>query len=99
MRRAGADDGGEDAVGSGDSGGELAVERAGTVDVDAFAVLGAEQAAVLRVVAGVVCFGEGLIAVVSGGHEGVAALLDPLVEVGGRVLRGQVSRPLHNPRA
>ena len=55
-----AEEVGEEAVGSGDAFGKLAVEGEGAVDVGSLAGAGEEEAAFLRVLAGVVDFQEGV---------------------------------------
>lgn len=86
----------EDAEGSGDGLGELAVEGEGHVGPAALADLGGDEAAALRglgegaVAAGVVGFGEGGVVGVPGFEEAVAALFDPVVEVGSRDLVGDI---------
>ncbi len=79
--RSGAQQVGEDAIGSGDELGELTVERVRDVDVGSFALVGDEEAATLRVLAGVGGFSEGCVAGIPGVDESVAAFLDPVVEV------------------
>src|SRR6185437_555755 len=92
MRAAGADQVGEDAEGSGNGFRKLPVKRVGGVDVDSLAVADVEQAAALWGLVGVVGFGKGLVAAVPGGHEGMAALLDPSVEVGGSDVVGPLEK-------
>ena len=84
----------EEAEGSGDRFGELAVEVEGAVGPTALADLGGEEASALGELggsdgaSGVVGFGEGGVLRIPGTEEAVAALGDPAVEVGGGDLVG-----------
>ena len=79
----------EEAVGSGDGFGELAVEGEGAVGPAALADWGGEESATLGELrggfgaSGIVGFEQGGVVGVPGAQEAVAALLDPVVEVGG----------------
>src|ERR1017187_10296134 len=84
----GADEVGEDAVSAGHTFGELAVEGEAKVNPRAATGAGDEQAAKLRLLAVVVGFEQRGVVRVPGGHEAVAALFDPVVEVGGGDLVG-----------
>jgi hypothetical protein len=61
----------------------LAIERESYIDISAFARMGDEQAATLRVLTGIGGLSESGVGGVPGIEKGVAALLDPAVEVGG----------------
>ncbi len=86
----------EEAEGAGDGFGELAVEGEGAVGPAAAAELDGDEAAALGGLgfdvlgggAGVVGFGQGGVVRVPGVEEAVAALFDPVVEVGGGDLVG-----------
>ena len=84
----------EEAEGSGDGFGELAVEGEGAVGPAAFADGGGDEAAALGELgggygaAGVVGLGEGGVVGVPAVEEAVAAFFDPVVEVGGGDLVG-----------
>ena len=56
----------EEAVRAGDGLGELAVEGVGAVSPVAFAQLGGDKSSLLRLLAGVVGFGEGVVMGVPG---------------------------------
>ena len=79
---AGAQEVGHDAEGAGDSFGHLAEEGVGEIDVGALAVVGVDEASSLGVLAFVVHLGGGFVMGVPGIEEAVAALFDPVVEVG-----------------
>src|SRR3974390_891241 len=68
----------------GDSGGQLAEEGIACVDVGAFAILCAEQAAFLRVLPRIVAGEQGSKGIIPTAHEGEATLLYP----SGEVVRG-----------
>jgi len=84
----------EEAEGSGDGFVEFAVESEGAVGPAALADLDRDEAAALGDLgggfgaAGVVRVGEGGVLRIPGGEEAVAALGDPIVEVGGGDLVG-----------
>ena len=84
----------EEAEGSGDGFGELAVEGEGAVGPAAFADRRRDEAAALGELgggfgaAGVVGFGQGGVVRVEAIEEAMAALSDPVVEVGGSDLVG-----------
>ena len=80
---AGAEEVGEEAVGAGDEFRELAIEGVGDVDVGAFAGVGDEEAAALRVLAGVGGLGQRRIGCVPRIEKGVAAFFCPAVKVSG----------------
>ena len=71
------------AIGAGDQLGKLAIQRVGNIDIGSLAGMGDQQAAALRVLAGVGGLGQRGVGGVPGVEEGVAALLDPAVKVGG----------------
>ena len=78
----GIDEVDEEAEGAGDSFRKLAVDSIGAVGPAAFAELDGDQATALGRVARVVGLGEGGVVRVPGAEEAVAALFDPVVEVG-----------------
>src|SRR5580658_4413983 len=80
---AGAEEVGEDAVGAGDKLRQLAIESIRDVNIGSLAGMGDYQSAALGVLAGVGGLGEGGEGGVPGLGEGVAALFDPAIEVGG----------------
>ena len=90
----GRDEVDEEAVGSGDGFGELAVEGEGAVGPATLADRHGEEAAALGELGGghgaarVMGLGEGEVVGVPGVEEAVAAFFDPVVEVGGGDLVG-----------
>jgi len=84
----------EEAVGAGDGFGELAVEGEGAVGPAALAEADGDEATALGELGGgfgapgIMRVGEGGVVVVPGSEEAVAALCDPVVEVGGGDLVG-----------
>src|ERR1700677_658465 len=70
---------GEDAVGAGNELGKLAVQGVGHVNEGSLAGMGYDEAAALRVLAGIGGLGQGGIRGVPGVEERVAALFNPAV--------------------
>ena len=67
----------------------MAIESIGDIDISSLAGMSDDQAAALRILAGVGGFGERGVTGVPRFEEGVAALLDPAIEVGGGDLVGE----------
>ena len=78
----GAEEIGKQAIGAGHQLWKLPVEREGGIDIGAFAAMGDEESAALRVLAGVGGFSEGGVALIPVIEEAVAAFFEPSVEVG-----------------
>ena len=79
-----AEEVGHQTVGAGDALGKLAVEGEGAVDVGPFADGGDEEAAALRILAGVVGFKERGVLRGPVGGEAVTAFFNPPIEICGR---------------